>query len=118
MSRGSIAALLLCVGLCAGAQVPDPASNAAAQAARRDLWLGDEGRYVRRWVLLGPVPPAAADEIARAGSAATRADATRGAEHQFADHGSTKWRAQGSYGDILDGFSAAGMKDGDVGFAL
>ena len=80
MSRGSIAALLLCVGLCASAQAPAPAADVAAQAAHRDLWLGDEGRYVRRWLLLGPVTPAAADEIARIGSATPLADVTAGTE--------------------------------------
>jgi hypothetical protein len=81
--------------------------STAASAARRDLWLGDEGRYVRRWLLLGPVSAARADELAKSGTA-----------NRLGEDTAAGWRAQGSYGDILDGFSAAGMKDGDVGFAL
>ena len=107
MSRWVIAAFLLSAGLCANAQAPDPGTQTAASAARRDLWLGDEGRYVRRWLLLGPVSAARADELAKSGTA-----------NRLGEDTAAGWRAQGSYGDILDGFSAAGMKDGDVGFAL
>jgi dienelactone hydrolase len=100
-----MAAFLLCAGLCASAQAPDPATNAAASAARRDLWLGDEGRYVRRWLLSGPLSVAQADEVAKIGAGSTLGPAQ-----------TATWRAQGTYGDILDGFG--GLKDGEAGFAL
>ncbi|MEJ0085500.1 MAG: prolyl oligopeptidase family serine peptidase [Pseudomonadota bacterium] len=109
--------LLLGFALCAGAQQPAPASNTAA-AASRDLWLGDEGRYVRQWLLLGPVRAAQADEIAKPGAATQIGLPTRGTAQNFSDGSAASWRAQGSYGDILDGFSAAGMKDGEAGIAL
>ena len=110
-------AVLLGVALCAGAQQPAPPSNAPA-AATRDLWLGDEGRYLRQWLLLGPVRASQADEIARPGAPAQIGLPTRGAEQRFSDRSVAAWRAQGSYGDILDGFSAVGMKDGEAGLAL
>ena len=49
-----LAALLLTagLGLCARAQAP---AHNTAEAARRDLWLADEGRYIRRWLVLGPL---------------------------------------------------------------
>jgi poly(3-hydroxybutyrate) depolymerase len=103
------------VAWCAPAQVPAPASNTAAAAAR-DLWLGDEGRYVRQWLLLGPLRPAQADEVARLGADASPVDPVRGTERRFADQGVVAWRPQATYGDILDGFG--GMKDGESGFAF
>ena len=118
MSRTAFAAILLCVSWFASAQAPLPAPNAAAAAAQRDLWLADEGRYVRRWLLLGPLSPTQADELAKTGAATALADVTPGSESRFAGGGTAAWRAQSTYGDILDGFSAAGMKNGDIGLAV
>jgi len=117
MMRISALAVLLGMALCAGAQQPAPASNTAA-AASRDLWLGDEGRYLRQWLLLGPLPASLADEIAKPGAATQLGSPERGGEQRFSDRSVASWRPQGSYGDILDGFGAAGMKNGEVGFAL
>ena len=100
------AAAALGVTLYAGAQQPPPPANTAAAAAR-DLWRGDEGRYVRRWSLLGPMSAAQADALVRPGGTADFASAGNGA---------ISWRPQGTYGDVLDGFG--GMKDGEAGFAL
>jgi dienelactone hydrolase len=120
MARMTVAALLLCLGGFAQAQVPAPAAapNAAAAAAQRDLWLADEGRYVRRWLLLGPLSPAQADELAKTGAPTALGEVAPGSGQRFAGNGAAVWRAQTTYGDILDGFSAAGMKNGDIGFAL
>ena len=41
-----------------------------------------------------------------------------GSEQRFAGGGTAVWRVQSTYGDILDGFSAAGMKNGDIGLAM
>ena len=51
--------LALCAAACASAQHSAPEANTAA-AARRDLWLSDEGRFVRRWLALGPLSAAQA----------------------------------------------------------
>ena len=109
------AALALGLTLCAGAQQPAPAANTAA-AASRDLWLADEGRYVRQWLLLGPLRTSQADELAKAGAAAQFTSPASGVEQRFADSRVATWRQQGTYGDILDGFS--GKQDGEAGFAL
>ena len=114
MTRMSFAASLLCVGLFASAlshaqaRAPDPATNAAAAAAHRDLWLADQGRYVRRWMLLGPLSAAQADQLAKT-AAPTKLDGS----DQNTD---ATWRRQTTYGDVLDGFGD--MKNGEVGFAL
>ena len=107
-----VAAIVVAPRAHAQAPGPAPASNSAAAAAR-DLWLGDEGRYVRQWQLLGPLRATQADEIARLGVDAKNADPA--SEQRFADQSVAAWRTQGTYGDILDGFS--GMTDGDAGFA-
>src|SRR6185295_8237976 len=116
------AVLPLCMGLGltfgAPAQDPAPPASNTAAAASRDLWLGSGARYVRRWLLLGPISSAQADEIAKPGAAANLTDPRPGAEQKFSGNSSATWRQQGNYGDILDGFSAAGMKDGDAGFAM
>ena len=117
MTRMGKAALLACLGMIVHAHAQAPASNTAA-AADRELWLDQQGRYVRRWLLLGPISAPKADEIAKSGVAATLAEPRAGDERRFADGAVVSWRALGSYGDVLDGFSAAGMKDGDVGLAL
>src|SRR5262245_17716963 len=113
--RMALAAFLLCAGLCATAQTPVAADNPAAAAARRELWLQTEGRYVRRWMLLGPLSPAQADELARPGNPATLGALRPGLEQRFKDDGSATWRLQSTYGNVLDGFSAGGMKNGQVG---
>jgi len=110
------AALLLCLCLCALAQSPPPAAN-TAEAARRDLWLGQEGRFVRRWLVLGPMKHAQADELAPLGRAAT-VTATNDLEQDFTSGAALRWRAAFPYGDVLDGFSAAGMHDSEVGLAF
>ncbi len=97
---------------------PAAAPNAAAAAAQRDLWLADEGRYVRRWLLLGPLSPAQADELAKTGTPTALGDVAPGSGQRFAGNDTAVWREQTTYGDILDGFSAAGMKNGDIGLAL
>ena len=109
------AALLLGMTLCAAAQPPAPAGNTAA-AAMRDLWLGDEGRYVRQWLLLGPLSQSAADEIARSGAATALGGPASAIAQRFSDGTTVSWRPQSSYGDILDGFGDA--RNGDAGFAL
>src|SRR6185295_13454192 len=115
------AVLPLCMGLGltfgAPAQDPAPPASNTAAAASRDLWLGSEARYVRRWLLLGPISTAQADELAKSGAAALM-EPRPGDEQRFAGNVIATWRAQGNYGDVLDGFSAAGMKDGDAGFAM
>jgi poly(3-hydroxybutyrate) depolymerase len=83
-----------------------PASNTAA-AASRDLWLATEGRYVRQWQLLGPMSPADADALAPFDQPNT-----------LGTDPSKPWRTMGTYGDLLDGFSAGGMQPGDAGLAL
>src|SRR5688572_8050453 len=120
MGRIAVAALLLCLSGFAQAQRPAPAAvpNAAAAAAQRDLWLADEGRYVRRWLLLGPLSPAQAGELAKTGVPTALNDVAPGSEQRFAGGGTAVWRMQSSYGDIFDGFSAAGMKNGDIGLAM
>src|SRR5688572_15732567 len=118
MARMTVAALLLCLGGFAQAQMPAPAAAPSAAAAQRDLWLADEGRYVRRWLLLGPLSPAQADELAKTGAPTALGEVAPGSGQRFAGKGAAVWRAQTTYGDILDGFSAAGMKNGDIGFAL
>ena len=122
MTRTGIASLLLCVSVCISGQTraqatAAPASNTAA-AANRSLWGAEDGRYVRRWLLLGPISGTQADELAKSGGPAALADPQPGAGQRFTNGGNAAWRPQATYGDILDGFSAAGMKDGDVGFAL
>ena len=116
MKTWAVVGLLLCAPLCAADTPPAPASN-TAEAARRDLWLGDEGRYVRRWLLLGPLSAREADQLARPGSL-TYLDPTPGREQRIGDRVAPAWREQGTYGDILDGFSGSGMKDGEVGLAF
>lgn len=124
MSRRLIkaAVMLLPAAMCGLAQEPAPANHTpaanTAAAARRDLWQADEGRYVRRWLLLGPMKHAQADEIARPGEPATLAAPGNGTEQDFNSGEPLRWRAATPYGDVLDGFSAAGMKDGEVGLAL
>ncbi len=116
MRKSRIAALLLC--MCLGvinAQQP-PAAN-TAEAARRDLWLGDEGRYVRRWLVLGPMKHSQADEVARLGAAATLAVPANDIEQDFTSGEPLRWHAAFPYGDVLDGFSAAGMQNGAAGLA-
>src|SRR5262245_23021374 len=122
MTKMSFAAFLLCVGLFAPASsiaqapAPDPATNAAAAAAHRELWLGTEGRYVRSWLLLGPLAAAQADELARAGAPTRAGSADSVAVQRFKDGTTATWRTQNTYGDVLDGFGA--LKNGEVGFAL
>src|SRR5688572_17373102 len=118
MARMTVAALLLCLGGFAQAQMPAPAAAPSAAAAQRDLWLADEGRYVRRWLLLGPLSPAQAGELAKTGVPTALNDVAPGSEQRFAGGGTAVWRMQSAYGDILDGFSAAGMKNGDIGLAM
>jgi hypothetical protein len=89
------AALALGLTLCAGAQQPAPAANTAA-AASRDLWLADEGRYVRQWLLLGPLRTSQADELAKAGAAAQFTSPASGVEQRFADSSVVTWRQQGT----------------------
>ena len=115
MRKRRIAALLLCMCLGVNAQQP-PAAN-TAEAARRDLWLGDEGRYVRRWLVLGPMKHSQADEVARLGAAATLAVPANDIEQDFTSGEPLRWRAAFPYGDVLDGFSAAGMQNGTAGLA-
>ena len=91
------------------AQTPSgttPATNTAA-AAKRDLWLGTEGRYVRQWRVLGPMTRTDADALAPLAQPTRLAEST-----------TQPWRPAGSYGDVLDGFSASNMRDGEVAFAL
>ena len=117
----TVAALLLCLsGFARRRRMPAPAAapDAAAAAAQRDLWLADEGRYVRRWLLLGPLSPAQADELAKTGTPTALGDVAPGSGQRFAGNDTAVWREQTTYGDILDGFSAAGMKNGDIGLAL
>ena len=108
------AALLLCLCVGVNAQSPPPATN-TAEAARRDLWLGDEARYVRRWLVLGPMKNSQADEVARLGAAASVA-ATSELEQDFTSGEALRWHVAFPYGDVLDGFS--GMRDGEVGLAF
>jgi len=96
----------LLAGASASLIAQEPATNTAA-AARRELWLGTEGRYVRQWQLLGPMSAADADALAPFAQP-TDLD-TRTSE---------PWRPAGSYGDMLDGFSVSGMKDGEAAFAF
>src|SRR5689334_10746143 len=103
--RLHVLALLACAAALP-AQTPPPATNTAA-AAKRDLWLGTEGRYVRQWRVLGPMTPTDADALAALERPTALADST-----------SQPWRGAGSYGDVLDAFSAANMRDGEVAFAL
>jgi len=100
--------ILAVVLACASVALPaePPATNTAA-AARRDLWLGTEGRYVRQWRVLGPMTATDADTLAPVGKPTALADST-----------AQPWRIAGSYGDVLDGFSASNMHDGEVAFAL
>src|SRR5262245_49808820 len=121
MTRMSFAAFLLCACLFvplarAQAPKPDPATNAAAAAAHRDLWLADQGRYVRRWLLLGPLSVSQADELARSGAPSNAGAADAASEQRFAGGATVAWRVQNTYGDVLDGFGD--MKNGEVGFAL
>jgi poly(3-hydroxybutyrate) depolymerase len=111
----TLAALLLSagLGLCARAQAPAPNTSAAAT---RELWLADEGRYVRRWLLLGPMKHSQADEIAKLGESAALTEPANGIEQDFNSGEPVRWRRMATYGDILDGFS--GMRDGEVGLAL
>lgn len=109
MSRRFLAialASLAAPGLSQAPPASDMASNTAA-AASRDLWLGAEGRYVRSWQLLGPMSSADADALAPFGK-----------PNSLATDTSEPWRRTGSYGDVLDGFSAAGMRNGEAAFAL
>jgi hypothetical protein len=110
------AALLLCLCLSVNAQSPPPATN-TAEAARRDLWLGEEARYVRRWLVLGPMKHSQADEVAPLGRTAS-VSATNELEQDFTSGEPLRWQAAYPYGDVLDGFSAAGMRDGEVGLAF
>ena len=115
MSRIVLTALLFTT--CSLAQAAAPAPNTPA-AATRDLWLADEGRYVRSWLLLGPMTQARADELARPRESARLATPANGVEQDFSSGEPLRWRSIVSYGDVLDGFSAAGMKDGEVGLAF
>jgi len=118
MTRKVWAALLLGASACTmTAAAEAPASNTAA-AANRPLWGAEDGRYLRRWLLLGPISVAQADEIAPIGTATTVAEPRAGVLQPFAGGSGVAWRQLGSYGDILDGFGAAGMKDGQAGLAL
>lgn len=107
----------LCAGACAVAQQVPLAAN-TAEAAKRDLWLSDEGRYVRRWMLLGPLDATRADEIAKPGVATAFSEAPPGTEQRFADNSAAVWMQQRTYGDTLDPFANSRMKDGEVGFLL
>jgi dienelactone hydrolase len=109
------AALLLSVGTGSHAQVGAPATH-SSEAAKRGLWLADEGRFVRRWLLLGPMKHAQADEIAPLTGTLKLTAPGQGMTQEFTSGGPVSWRAVGTYGDVLDGFS--GMKDGEVGLAL
>jgi len=69
-------------------------------------------------MLLGPLSAAQADEIARPGTATAFVDATPGTEQRFSDNSASVWMAQRTYGDTLDAFGNARMKDGESGFLL
>src|SRR5687767_10279946 len=122
MSRMLIAAALLLSWVpCGLAQEAAPASPAppapnTAEAARRGLWLADEGRFVRRWLVLGPMKHAQADEVAPLNGTLKLTGPGQGTAQEFTSGEPLSWRAMGTYGDLLDGFG--GMKDGEVGLAL
>src|SRR6185503_17139412 len=97
--------VLLACATALPAQTPSATNTAAA--AKRDLWLATEGRYVRQWRVLGPMTPADADALAPLERPTTLADST-----------AQPWRFAGSYGDVLDAFSASNMRDGESAFAL
>jgi dienelactone hydrolase len=117
MMKKKFPGMLVVSMLCAqAAHAQSPAANTAT-AASRDLWLGTEGRYVRQWLLLGPMSAESADSYARLGQVAPSAAPPPDAE--LAVNGSVlHFRVGGSYGDVLEPFAGTGMKDGEVGFAL
>ncbi len=122
MSRVLIAAALLLswipCGLAQEAPATSPASPAAntAEAAKRDLWLAGDGRYVRRWLVLGPMKHAQADEVAPLNGTLKLTEPAPGMAQEFTSGDAVSWRVMGAYGDVLDGFG--GMKDGEVGLAM
>ncbi|HTU66618.1 MAG TPA: prolyl oligopeptidase family serine peptidase [Steroidobacteraceae bacterium] len=108
MKTWILAALLAgVVPVRADSPTKDAAPANTAAAAKRELWLGTEGRYVRQWRVLGPMTPEDADALAAAGQPT-----------KLADSSAQPWRFAGSYGDVLDAFSASNMRDGETAFAM
>jgi dienelactone hydrolase len=114
----SLIVMALCAIAGAGAHAQDarPAAN-TAQAAKRELWLADEGRYVRQWLSLGPLTSTQADELAPLRAASPLTDPVPGAEQRFASGSVSTWGVRRTGGDLLDPFGA-GMSGGDTALLL
>jgi poly(3-hydroxybutyrate) depolymerase len=87
-----------------------------AHPAQRDLWLGERERFIRQWMLLGPVSEADANALAAFGAAHGALDIAPGREQKLASGASPRWRPQTSWGDNVTGFGSE-IKSGDHAFA-
>jgi hypothetical protein len=119
IERLRIAPLTLIILLAATATaIAQQNPGAKLPPASRDLWLGTEGRFVRQWLLLGPVGAAAADALAAPDGSADSIRPEAESEQQLGAGLAIRWRAHTSWGDVVDGFGSLGLKPGDVGFAF
>lgn len=74
------------------------ADSAGDAGAMRSLWMQDDARFLRSWLLLGPRPGNLADGL---GIAAT-AIASAGLSQELADGQSLTWQPQSSWTDAVD----------------
>ena len=113
--------ILLAVGVLTSAVAPvaQPQAPPTLPSPSRELWHGTEGRFVRQWLLLAPLSPAAADTLAAAQHATDATEPREGQEQPTGATPAPRWRAHTSWGDVVDGFgSTAPLQPGEVGLAF
>ena len=112
-SRAILASLTLAFAPAAASRLwadETPLAGDALASPARELWLGTEGRFVRQWLLLGPVRGAAAES-------ARQVEPKADTDVQLPDGAVVRWRAYTSWADVGNGFESTPLEPGDVALA-